>query len=312
MSLRDELKAALPRANSAFSRLGVRVEPLHYYSNIADRRWLNQNPDLWQLPFQERGIAWDLDDQLEWLRSVTDPYATEVKGLEAFRVLTGEAFGPGYGPIESQVLHSFVRARAPRRVIEVGSGVSTAITRGAGALNAAEGRGDVQITCIEPFPQPALRELQGVELHETPSQSAPRELFERLEPGDLLFIDSTHAVRTGSELPFLYLDVIPGLPDGVDIHIHDIYLPYLFNPWVLSDVFDWQETVLLTALLTNNDRLSVSCSLSALHHGRTDELRELLPDYDPAPMPNGVADDPIGDRHFPSSTWLRTHPPDPH
>ena len=65
-------------------------------------------------------------------------------------------------------------------------------------------------------------------------------------------MDSTHAVRTGSELSHIYLELIPRLKPGVVIHIHDIYLPYLFAPDIYDSMFDWQETTLVAALLTGN------------------------------------------------------------
>ena len=306
MSLRDTLKSVLPRVNALTERAGVHLEPVHYYSNVPNRAWLRANREVWQKPFLARGMEWSLDDQLAWLQREVTPHLAEVDGLRAFHQATSQTFGPGYGPIESQVLHGFVRSAAPARIVEVGSGVSTALARAAAERNRAEGRGPTAITCIEPFPKPALRALEGIDLHVVPCQLSPPELFGRLERGDLLFIDSTHAVRTGSELPFLYLDVIPDLPPGVFIHVHDIYLPYLFSPLVLDEVFDWQETVLLAALLTHNDHLRVRCCLSALHHGRQAELAALLPDYRPAPMVHGLAGEPLGTSHFPSSIWLET------
>jgi len=306
MAFRDSLKRLLPRANSLAERVGVHVEPVHYYSSIPDRRWLRQNTPLWQRPFRLHGVSWDVDAQLGWLGEMTGPYGEEVRGLDSFRALTQGKFGPGYGPIESQVLHTFVRAMAPQRIIEVGSGVSTAVAVGAGELNARDGRPAPAITCIEPFARPALHALEGVTVLEIQGQAAQRRLFGELEPGDLLFIDSTHALRTGSELSFLYLDVIPSLEPGVFIHIHDIYLPYLFSPTVLDDIFDWQETALLAALLTNNEALAIRCSLSALHHERSTELSALLPDYRCAPMDRGLGRHSSLDGHFPSSTWLQT------
>jgi len=304
--LRESLKKALPRVNAATELAGIHIEPLHYYSNIADRRWLRSHRSLWQRPVQPRGIEWDLDAQLDWLRPMTAAHVGEVVGLEAYRAASTGVFGPGYGPIESQVLYCFLRAQKPRRMIEVGCGVSTATAVAASATNANEGAVRTAVTCIEPFARAGLRELPDIDLWEIPCQEVPLETFTQLSPGDLLFIDSTHAVRTGSELPYLYLEVLPSLAAGVFIHIHDIYLPFLFSPFVLGDPFDWQETVVLAALLTNNDHLRVRCCLSALHHERQADLRSLLPDYWPAPTPHGLATAPLGSSHFPSSIWLET------
>lgn len=301
----DSLKRLLPRINSVTERARIRIEPLHYYSNIADRRWLRGHRTLWQRPVQLQGTEWDLDAQLDWLRPMTAAHVHEVVGLDAYRAASSGIFGPGYGPIESQVLHCYVRAHAPSHLIEVGSGVSTATAAAASRTNLSEGRPDTTITCIEPFPRPGLRDLSGIDLLENPCQDVPLETFTDLDRGDVLFIDSTHAVRTGSELPYLYLEVLPALRPGVVVHIHDIYLPFLFSPFVLDDVFDWQETVVLAALLTGNEHLQVRCCLAALHHDRAADLQSLLPDYRPAATPGGLAPEALGSStHFPSSIWL--------
>ena len=140
-------------------------------------------------------------------------------------------------------------------------------------------------------------------------RSAPRRVdgahFAELEAGDVLFIDSTHAVRTGSELARLYLEIIPRLRPGVLVHVHDVVLPYLHMPDVLDNVFDWQETTLLAALLTDNPRLRVLACTSLLHHDRPEDLAQVLPDYRPRRMNNGLyADDGASGDHFPSSIWL--------
>lgn len=296
----------LPRINAVTERARIRIEPLHYYSNIADRRWLRAHRASWQRPVRLHGVEWDLDAQLRWLQPLVTAHVDEVAGFGAYRAASSGVFGPGFGPIESQVLHCFIRACRPRQMVEVGCGVSTATVVAASQANVRDGQSATAITCVEPFARPGLRELPGIELLEVPCQEVPLETFTRLGPGDLLFIDSTHAVRTGSELPFLYLEVLPALAPGVMVHIHDIYLPYPFSPFVLDDTFDWQETVLLAALLCGNDHLRVRCCLSALHHQRPIELGSVLPDYQPLPTPGGLASRPLDESHFPSSIWLET------
>jgi hypothetical protein len=305
---RDRLKATLARADLVLERTGLRLQPLHYYSETPARRLLAQDRS-WAHPQPLPGVHWDLEAQRDWLASVVTPYRDEVAGLDEYRRLVAEEFGPGYGPIESQVLHCVVRALAPPRVVEVGSGLSTMVTLGASRRNAAEGRGASDITCVEPFPRPALRRAEGVTLVAATAQAAPAEIFGALQAGDLLFLDSTHAVKTGSELARLYLEIVPSLPPGVTVHIHDIFLPYTYAPDILTNLFDWQETTLVAALLTGNPDLSVLACLSALHDARGPDLARLLPDYRPWTLAQGLANGgPVG--HYPSSLWLRTGPPE--
>jgi hypothetical protein len=161
------------------------------------------------------------------------------------------------------------------------------------------------VTCIEPFPRPALRARTDIRLEAAPLQLVNSSIFGALAPGDLLFIDSSHALKVGSDVARLYVDVIPNLAPGVIVHIHDIYFPYLYGPDAMRSYFGWQESTLLLALLTDNPRLRVLGCLSALHHDRPKELQAILGDYVPAPLENGLeGPGGIGDRHFPSSIYL--------
>jgi predicted O-methyltransferase YrrM len=309
IGVRDRAKEAskrlIPLVNRVTERLGVRVQPVHYYSEVPDRGALRADRAGWTHRVDIAGHDWDLDAQLAWLGEICTPYVHEVAGLHDWQAL-GTDRGPGYGPVESQVLHAVVRSLAPARILEIGSGVSTVISRRAADRNAAEDRGRTAITCIEPYPRDALRALPGVEVVAERAQVVDAAHFDALRAGDLLFIDSTHALRTGSELARLYLEVLPRLAPGVVVHIHDIVLPYLHMPDVLDNVFDWQESTLLAALLTDNHRLQVLACESLLHHDRPGDLARVLPDYRPRRMQDGLYADAgvaSGD-HFPSSIWL--------
>ena len=302
---RSKLKRLSFRTFLLLDRAGIHVLPKHYYSPLPDYAWLRENEPLWRRRAPLRGVAWDLDRQLVWLRETCGAHYAEVAGLDTYERLTARGLGPGYGPIESQVLHCFVRARAPRRVVEIGGGVSTAIMDEAARANAAEERGETTIITIEPFARPALASLPRVQVVRQRAQEVALEIFDELAAGDLLFIDSTHAVKTGSEVVRLYLEVVPRLAPGVTVHVHDVYLPYLYSRTVLSSYFDWQESSLVLALLTGNEHLRVACCLSALHYDRTQALRTILGDYQPQPDLEGIALD-RSSGHFPSSLWLET------
>jgi predicted O-methyltransferase YrrM len=250
-----------------------------------------------------RGIDWDLDAQAGWVRAMTEPYVSEVEGLAGFREATRAGFGPGYGPIESLLLHCVLRSLRPARVLEIGSGVSSVVTEEALRMNRTEGR-DGRLTCVEPYPRKRLREIPGLDLHEVSAQRAPVALFDALEAGDVLFIDSTHTVKTGSELARIYLEIVPRLSAGVVIHVHDVFLPFTYAPDIMTNLFDWQESTLLAALLCGNRRLRVLGCLSALHEERSARLREMFLDYQPALTTAGLFGGSVPDGHFPSSIWI--------
>ncbi|HEX5236182.1 MAG TPA: class I SAM-dependent methyltransferase [Silvibacterium sp.] len=299
-------KHLLLQAFSALDRAGLHVIPKHYYSPVPDCAWLRRNQPLWTRRSSLTGIHWDLAEQFSWLADICEPYYAEVSGLKFYNLLTQNRSGPGYGPVESQVLHCFIRTYAPAGIVEIGSGVSTMCMLEAARLNQRDGKRESKITCVEPFPSEKLRSSNEIHLLPQLCQQVPASYFEHLSGGDLLFIDSTHAVKVGSDVLRIYLEIVPRLPAGVFIHIHDIFLPYAYPRNVFTRPFWWQETALLIALLVNNSKLKVLSCLSALHYDYAPQMQALMSDYLPARDNEGilVSDEPSG--HFPSSIWLQT------
>lgn len=307
MAARRLLKQQLFRVFMLLDRAGVHCFPKHYYSPMPDFAWLRANRELWTGPSSLTGLDWNVPSQFEWLAETCRDYYQEVAGLQFYDSLTRGDWGLGFGPIESQVLHCFVRRWKPRRIIEIGSGVSTMCMLHAAEMSCGESGKMPEITCIEPFPASALRrQAQHIRLVPELCQNVDASIFSELSSGDLLFVDSSHTVKVGSDVIRIYLDIIPRLAPGVFIHIHDIFFPYLYPRSALFKPFGWQESALLLALLVNNDRLRVLSSLSGLHYACSKQLKELLPDYEAADGYRGLAlsADPSG--HFPSSTWLQT------
>ena len=122
--------------------------------------------------------------------------------------------------LDAAVAYAMVRGRRPHRIVEVGSGHSTRFL-----VRAVRDSGlDVHITCIDPAPRASLDRLD-VEHRPRPVGAADIALFNGLEPGDMVFIDSSHILMPGSDADFLINVVWPTLPTGVIVHIHDVFLP---------------------------------------------------------------------------------------
>ncbi len=124
-----------------------------------------------------------------------------------------------FPPLDGAVAYSLVRTRQPRRVIEVGSGHSTRIL--ARALG-----GTSELVAIDPAPRADIAGLAGVRVVDQTLQAVPADLFDLLAAGDILFIDSSHILMPGSDVDLLLNRVLPRLPPGVLVHIHDIFLPF--------------------------------------------------------------------------------------
>lgn len=115
-------------------------------------------------------------------------------------------------------------ALKPRRIIEVGSGFSSLLMADVKARLGPQGP---HITCIEPYPREFLRhpDLQIDQLIVEKVQNVKLDLFLSLKAGDILFIDSSHVIKTGSDVQYLYLEILPRIATGVLVHIHDIFSP---------------------------------------------------------------------------------------
>ncbi len=300
--MRPVLKKIATGAFLAGDRLGVHVLPSHYYSPVASRRGLRGSEEQWRRPLSPIPFDWDLDAQESWLIAQVAAYPAELPLEQIYR--ESEAVGGfRYGPIEAQFLYSYLRTHQPARVVEVGSGSSTLVMSRAVERNLADGGRVTEIVACDPYTADRVAGLPHVRARAIGGLDVDEEVLS-LQSGDVWFIDSTHAVRTGSELAHLYLELLPQLRPGVVVHIHDICLPYLYAPDIFQSMFDWQETTLVAALLVGNPRLRVLACMSALHHDRPEILRNVFPEYRSRAMRTGV--DTSSGGHFPSSLWLQS------
>jgi predicted O-methyltransferase YrrM len=160
-----------------------------------------------------------------------------------------------YGPADAAVYRAMLAHLRPARVMEVGSGYSTAL-----ALDETEASREaaaLEITCIEPFADRLLAimsesDLRRLTLLRKPVQDVDPAIYDRLGPGDVLFVDSTHVVKAGSDVVWLFLHVLPRLAPGVVVHVHDVFWPFEYPARWLEQRRDWTEAYLVHAFLAGN------------------------------------------------------------
>ncbi len=122
--------------------------------------------------------------------------------------------------LDAVAAYALVRQFGPKRIVEVGSGHSTRFL-----VRAVQDAGlSTEITAVDPQPRAALTGLP-VRFHNAIMQTADPAIFAALEPGDVLFIDSSHILMPGTDVDWLFNRVLPALPPGVLVHVHDIFLP---------------------------------------------------------------------------------------
>ncbi len=175
--------------------------------------------------------------------------------------------------LDAAVAYAMVRQVAPKRIVEVGSGHSTRFL----ARAVADSGADVYFTAIDPAPRAAIDRL-NVEIIRETVQRAGSAPFAALAAGDMLFIDSSHILMPGTDVDYLMNRVMPALPAGVLVHIHDIYTPRDYpDKWVLTYAKLWNEQYLLEAYLCYNNGWRVLGSLNYLWHNHRDALLRACP-----------------------------------
>jgi len=309
MKIRSMLQKIFFKIFRLGTYFGIQIMPVHYYSPIPNIIELQKTKNIWAKKSKMPGVSFNLNNQLKNIIRICTKYKEEYIGNKNFREAVLKHFGTGYGYLEAQALHSIIRFYHPKKIIEIGSGVSTYCIFKAMQLNNLEGH-HCKLTCIEPYPSKSLKKLKDINLITQKVQTISPELFKKLGKGDLLFIDSSHTIKPGGDVNFLILEVLPLLRKGVIVHFHDIYFPYDYQYSVLSTLFHWSETSLLRALLIFNNRAEIFFSMSALHHERKQQLKKLFPEYNSSIDKQGICEpdqQPHANfcRHFPTSTYIK-------
>ena len=148
----------------------------------------------------------------------------------------------------------------PARIIEVGSGYSSAVMLDTNEMCLGS---RTNMTFIEPFPDRLKSLLKAddykkCEILVSFVQDIKPVLFSTLEANDIPFIDSSHVSKIGSDVNFILFQVLPILKPGVLIHFHDVYYPFESpEHWILEQKRFWNETYMLRAFLTYNSKFSI-------------------------------------------------------
>lgn len=278
---RDRERARRRKLEARLATYTKGYPPGHYYSPIPDlddvrareaRIFDRSEPEL-------PGIDLRPDDQLALLPEFArlygeQPFADEpVDGLRYG--FANNYFGHGDG----LALYAMLRHLQPKRLVEVGSGWSSALALD---VNDRFLDGAMQCTFLEPYPA-RLHELlrpsdkDSARIVEKPLHAVPDDVFADLDAGDLLFIDSTHVSRVGSDVNRLFLEIVPSLPAGVHVHVHDIFWPFEYPEAWVYEGRAWNEGYLLRALLIGNGGLRVTWFNDYLGRFHSDAVTAAMP-----------------------------------
>jgi hypothetical protein len=168
---------------------------------------------------------------------------------------------PSYSYSDAIFLYSIIRHARPRRIVEVGSGHSSCVTLD---TNDRFFGGSISCTFIEPYPE-LLRSLlrqpdfQQVRIIPQRLQEVELDVFRQLAPNDILFIDSTHVSKTGSDVNRIFFEILAALASGVYVHFHDVFYPFEYPKEWVYEGRAWNELYMLRAFLQYNSSFRIVC-----------------------------------------------------
>lgn len=242
-------------------RWGYHIRPIHYYEPLPDFQSITSEKIERRREFPSIDFKWD--EQLRLLRALL-PYRDEFEDIE----------NDYFSGFDAVIYYSLIRHLRPRRVIEIGSGYSTRFAHRALVRNGNDG----VLTCIEPDPERLNGLSLQVELIRKRVEEIDVNFFSQLEPNDILFIDSSHTVKFGSDVCYEFLELVPTIKPGVWVHVHDIFFPHDYPAeWLLKRRLALNEQYLLEAFLSFNREFQVALANHwlALDHGAA--VQELWP-----------------------------------
>ena len=235
----------------------------HFYSPIPNRFQFPKEHSVFKQDIRDiPGIDLNHDDQFDLLRQLCAIWEEKEKNLTLYPISNSRRFNLNqdfFREADALSLYGMIRHFKPSKIIEVGSGHSSALM-----LDTLDETSSwkTDVTFIEPYPERLMSVLSDkdrryIALVESGVQEVAVSKFQELEENDLLFIDSSHVSKLGSDVNYLFLEVLPKLNKGVIVHIHDIFYPFDYPFEWIQDGRSWNEAYLLRAFLTGNSQFEI-------------------------------------------------------
>jgi hypothetical protein len=280
-----EVSETLERAQQSYESAFAGSEPLfvppgHFYSPIPSMKDLKLNEiEIFDFPSEVRGVDLNQNGQLARLEEFIELSAQQPFTPEAIPGRRYYLDNINFSYNDAIVLFCMMRHLKPRRIIEVGSGHSSCAMLDVNELFFND---SIEFTFIEPHPE-LLRslikdsDLSQIRLLDQKVQDVDAGIFRELKASDILFIDSSHVSKTGSDLNYLLFKVLPLLNEGVVVHFHDIFYPFEYpKEWAFQGRA-WNEVYLLRAFLQYNDAFEIQFFNSFLNHYYRDRIASASP-----------------------------------
>ncbi|PKN92348.1 MAG: class I SAM-dependent methyltransferase [Chloroflexi bacterium HGW-Chloroflexi-6] len=289
-----------------FQKVRINLTKNYHYSPIPDMRNL-QDRKIWEQETTLPGVELREIDQLQEVDLIVPRYRNECSFPLDPTSTPHEYYmrNDTYGWLCATLYHCMIRYYKPRKIIELGAGRSTCVAARAVCLNSADGV-NTELIAVDPFPSSILQKgFPGL------SQVLPKkvedlsvEFLTDLQDGDILFIDSTHTVKLGGDVTYLFLEILPRLKPGVLVHIHDIFWPRHYPAkFLLEKHYFWAEQYLLQSFLAFNNEYQILWTGSYLAEKYPNRLKDIFP------LPGGISEEEAiknyGLHYDSNSFWMR-------
>lgn len=290
-------------AHDIFYKHGFHLLRKHFYLPIPEDQ--DVEGGFWNKTSDLVGVDMNVPVASDFLENVFPRYMDEFR--EKFPIYAAGdpaqfyLINGGYMAVDAHVYYSLIRHNKPRRIVEIGAGNSTILAGVACLQNQEETGKPVNLTAIDPYPYElhASGKVPGLSnMIKAKVQDADMELFTSLEAGDILFIDSSHVLKSGGDVQTEYLEILPRLAPGIYVHIHDVSLPRAYPSVYYQNQLYWNEQYLLQAFLAFNSRFEVVWPGNYMMLNYPDKVLAVFPEFK------------IMREHYPlsepSAFWMRT------
>lgn len=256
-------------------------QPGHFYNPI---------PDLGEVENYEYGI-FESEEKIE-KSGINLNYSKQLLVLEEFRAFYPDLIfeklkkenlryyydNPNYSYSDAIFYYGVLRKFKPKKVIEIGSGFSSCLL-----LDVNEFYFDNSIKCVfvEPYPNllnSLIKATDNIVLHDVKIQEVDLSIFDDLNENDVLFVDSSHVLKAGSDLNFILFQILPRLKKGVVIHFHDVFYPFKYPKyWILNHNRGWNEIYAIRLFLSHNTDYEIVAFNTYLEQKNENWFKENMP-----------------------------------
>lgn len=257
------------------------VPPGHFYSPVPSPAEIKKNEKkIWGEPKPNiPGIDLNKDEQLKLLEKFETFYAEMPFSDNKNGNLRYYFKNSAYSYSDAIFLYCMIRHLRPGRIIEVGSGYSSCVSLDTNELFF---NNSIKLHFIEPHPE-LLQSLikqedqNLIDIHESGLQDVPLGFFKKLKANDILFIDSTHVSKIGSDVNYIIHEILPSLNSGVYVHFHDVFYPFEYPKIWLNEGRFWNEQYILRAFLEYNSQFRIVLFNTFLEHFYRSKLEKKFP-----------------------------------